>query len=148
METKEIHKEIDLIQACIKRMARNSFLLKGWCITILVAMLNLCYKEANALIVFLGFMVPIYIFWWLDAFFLRTEKKYRKMYEWVLQERKKGNDEFLYDLNPQRFRNEVPSFMDVVLSKTLFPIYGIPFLLTLFTEFYFLMKYCCCCCCC
>ena len=26
----EIHKEIDLIQACITRMASNSFMIKGW----------------------------------------------------------------------------------------------------------------------
>ena len=27
-----IHKEIDLIQSCISRMANNSFLLKGWAV--------------------------------------------------------------------------------------------------------------------
>ena len=26
----EIHKEIDLIQSCITRMAQNSFMIKGW----------------------------------------------------------------------------------------------------------------------
>lgn len=146
METNDIHKEIDLIQACIKRMSRNSFWLKGWCITLLVAMMNLCYKDADALIVFLGFIMPICIFWGLDAFFLRTEKMYRKMYEWVLQERRKNNEEYLFDLNPSRFKNDVPSYMNVVFSKTLFPIYGIPFLITLFAEFYFFVKnYCCCC---
>ena len=30
----EIHKEIDLIQSCITRMAQNSFMIKGWFVSI------------------------------------------------------------------------------------------------------------------
>ena len=30
----ELFKEIDLIQSCIERMARNSFYVKGWALTI------------------------------------------------------------------------------------------------------------------
>ena len=33
LSTEIIHKEIDLIQSCISRMANNSFLLKGWLIS-------------------------------------------------------------------------------------------------------------------
>lgn len=40
METHtNLHKEIDLIQECIKRMASNSFMLKGWTITIFAIVL-------------------------------------------------------------------------------------------------------------
>ena len=31
-----LHKELDLIQDCISRMARNSFMLKGWSVTVMV----------------------------------------------------------------------------------------------------------------
>lgn len=41
MDNEIIHKEIDLIQGVINRMAQNSFLLKGWTITIIVAVLAL-----------------------------------------------------------------------------------------------------------
>ena len=34
-----LHKEIDLIQECIKRMANNSFLLKGWTISLVAVVL-------------------------------------------------------------------------------------------------------------
>jgi len=30
MEIEELHKEIDLVQGCINRMAQNSFHIKGW----------------------------------------------------------------------------------------------------------------------
>ena len=35
LSIEEIHKEIDLIQSCISKMANNSFLIKGWLITLI-----------------------------------------------------------------------------------------------------------------
>ena len=119
-----------------------------WCITLISAMLALVFKEANGLIVFLGFMLPISIFWLLDAYFLRLEKMYRKMYEWVIEERPKGNDKYSFDLDPKRFESEVCSLLDVAISDTILPIYGIPFTIASVAEFYFIIKNCCCCCCC
>ena len=40
IQVEELHKEIDLIQGCINRMANNSFLLKGW----LVSIIYKCYS--------------------------------------------------------------------------------------------------------
>ena len=37
----EIHKEIDLIQSCITRMAQNSFMIKGWFVSIYAVILAL-----------------------------------------------------------------------------------------------------------
>ena len=36
-----LHKEIDLIQAVITRMAQNSFYMKGWCITLVAVIFSL-----------------------------------------------------------------------------------------------------------
>ena len=36
-----LHKEIDLIQDCIKRMANNSFLIKGWTVSLIAVVLAL-----------------------------------------------------------------------------------------------------------
>lgn len=41
MDNDVLHKEIDLIQACITRMASNSFLLKGWAVSIIAVILAL-----------------------------------------------------------------------------------------------------------
>ena len=61
---------------------------------------------------------------------------YRKMYEWVLKERKNGNFEFKYDLNPQRFEKDVDSILRTMISDTLLVFYGFPtlfsFLITLY----------------
>lgn len=34
MSNEELFKEIDLIQGCINRMANNSFLIKGWALSV------------------------------------------------------------------------------------------------------------------
>ena len=128
MDREVLHKEIDLIQACITRMANNSFLLKGWAISIIAVVLALADKAANPALLSTVLLIPLLSFWYLDAFFLRTEKMYRKMYEWVLEKRKNNDSTFLYDLNPNRFKDGVGSIREVMLSITLKCFYGIPVL--------------------
>ena len=41
MDKEILHKEIDLIQGVINRMANNSFLLKGWLVTLITVVLAL-----------------------------------------------------------------------------------------------------------
>lgn len=106
-DKENLHKEIDLIQECIKRMANNSFLLKGWAISLVAVVLTLSEKNVNPYFLGLVVLVPLISFWYLDAFFLYTEKLYRKMYEWVIVERPKYNNDKMYDLNPHRFKNDV-----------------------------------------
>lgn len=131
-----LQKEIDLIQNCINRMANNSFMLKGWSISLIAVVLALTNDRLNALFLLCSVFIPLLCFWYLDAFFLRTERMYRKMYEWVLKERKNGNFEFKYDLNPQRFEKDVDSILRTMISDTLLVFYGFPtlfsFLITLY----------------
>lgn len=126
---KELHKEIDLIQDCINRMAKNSFLIKGWTVTIIAAIIALAPYEMNKVVVAVTMIMVTGAFWYLDGFFLRTEKLYRQLYSWVLANRKKGNREYQYDLNPHRFDSEVDGIFKVMFSKTLrwfyLPIYMI-----------------------
>ena len=65
-------KEIDLIQSCINRMAQNSFVIKGWTISLNGIILGLFFDKAQNCIVPLICLLAVVLFWWLDAFFLRT----------------------------------------------------------------------------
>jgi hypothetical protein len=64
-----LHKEIDLIQACINRMARNSFVIKGWVITLAAALLALLPELVNPRAVCIIVLLVTFCFWYLDAFF-------------------------------------------------------------------------------
>lgn len=136
MDNNNLHKEIDLIQNCISRMARNSFMLKGWAISLLAVVIALTADRLDPLFLFCSIFVPVLCFWYLDAFFLRAEKMYRKMYEWVLTARKEENLEYQYDLNPNRFKDKVESQCRVMFSKTLRVFYGIPLSVVLIVSLY------------
>ena len=127
----EIHKEIDLLQSCISRMASNSFLVKGWTMTLLSVLIAMLANKTSLLVIALVVLPITFSFWSLDVFFLKTERLYRLKYEWVIQERKKGNREYLYDLNPynENMRinsKEETSTIKVMFSRTLLLFYGIP----------------------
>ncbi len=127
--TEEIHKEIDLIQSCISRMAQNSFMVKGWYISIIVVILALLTEKINFAMISITLAVVTILFWYLDSFFLTTEKKYREIYSWALQERPKNNKEFLYELNPHLFKDKIKktdNILRTMFTLTLFPFYGIP----------------------
>ena len=50
----EIHKEIDLIQSCITRMAQNSFMIKGWFVSIYAVILALLPEKINLFLLCTG----------------------------------------------------------------------------------------------
>lgn len=119
--TKEeiLTKEIDLIQGCINRMAQNSFMIKGWCITIVTALIAFLDKNINAFILGFIFIIPILAFWYLDSFFLLTERLYRRKYEWVIKNRL-TSDEKIFDLNPNSFKDvKKDKEIKIMFSKTL-----------------------------
>ncbi len=91
-------KEIDLIQDCIKRMASNSFFIKGWNITIVAACITMAEKQ-GAYSGYIAAIVSCLAFWWLDTYYLRLERMYQRKYKWVLENRMKTFDN-VFDLNP------------------------------------------------
>lgn len=125
-------KEIDLIQSCISRMAQNSFIVKGWAISLLAVVFALLPENFDiTLLCYLGIVVTL-CFWYLDAFFLRTEKLYRWKYEWVIAKRLECANS-CYDLNPYNSSmwlpdkngspRKSPCIFCVMFTKTLIPIY-------------------------
>lgn len=107
LEQDALHKELDLIQSCITRMAHNAFLYKGWFITLAAGTAALSVSNDRPLwVTGIGLVLLTAIIWLLDTFFLWTEQKYRKLYGWVLAQRAVGIFEKRYDLNPTRFNTE------------------------------------------
>lgn len=75
-------KHLEFIQNIITRMANNSFLLKGWNITILAALIGLNKDGLDGKIIFIGFIL-ILVFWILDAYYLSQERIFRARYDEV-----------------------------------------------------------------
>ena len=119
-----LFKEIELIQGIIRRMASNSFVLKGWTITLVVVTLLLRGGGYQPLIAF----IPLLGFWILDAYFVWQERMYRHLYLWVSKNRL-GTSTHLFDLNASRFRSEVKKPWRIMFSGTLLCFYGLMLLL-------------------
>lgn len=127
-----LEKEIDLIQGCINRMAQNSFFIKGWLVTLITVVLGLLPEKVDLRVLGIISILITVCFWYLDGFFLKTEKLYRWKYEWVIKERV-NSDEFYYDLNPynrkmwlkDRYGKEKkqPTIFRVMFTKTVWPLY-------------------------
>ncbi len=144
-ETK-LYKEIDLIQACITRMADNSFRLKELYISLLAVMLTVLISQKCNLIIIGIFSLGITtIFWSLDAFFLEMETLYRWKYEWVIIQRPAGNTKHLSDLNPHnketRPQGKKESFFPFFISKTLRVFYGIIWIASIGVIIYAMTNY-------
>ncbi|ACD24254.1 hypothetical protein FDE76_16225 [Clostridium botulinum] len=127
--TEIIHKEIDLIESCITRMAQNSFLIKGWYITLLAAVIALFQKSENVTITVSIISIISVSFWGLNAFFLYTERKYRDFYEYVIVLRQQGNDKKLYSLKLTNYTLQYKSYWKSFFGKTICLFYFIPLIL-------------------
>ena len=111
-----LHKEIDLIQGVITRMANNSFMLKGWIVSLIAVLLALTDQTIVATkLTYFNFILilPVLVFWYLDAFFLHKEKCFRKLYDWVIENRM-SSDEFLYSLDYTRFEQQEKSIWEIM----------------------------------
>ena len=123
MENK--HKHLEFIQGVISRMAQNSFILKGWGVTLAVALFAFATKDVNAKYVVIAF-IPILIFWLLDSYYLQKERLFRLLYDEV-REKNENQIDFSMHINHLKKNNPwVKSF----LSGTLLVVY-IPLLVFL-----------------
>jgi hypothetical protein len=116
---KDFLKEIDLIQTIVTRMANTSFLIKGWSVTMMTFIFATKSDPKTLTLVF----VPILLFWILDAYFLQQERLYRKLYQWVVENRMLS-DKYLFSLSTARVQNQKKSLIGVIFSTTLMVFYG------------------------
>lgn len=72
-------KHLDHIQAVITRHNNNSFMIKGWAITICTVVLTVAgtWKEP---VIALVALVPVFVFWVLDSFYLANERCFVSLY--------------------------------------------------------------------
>jgi hypothetical protein len=78
MEEKIRH--LEMIQVIITRMASNSFMLKGWAVSLVAGVFVLAEKDSNALYFLIAYL-PIVLFWFLDSYYLQLERKFRVLFK-------------------------------------------------------------------
>ena len=109
-----------MLQAVITRMNANSFLLKGWTVTLVAALFALAAAKAVPYFIYLTYF-PLILFWILDGYFLHQERLFRKLYDRI-RIRPEGAIDFSMDTSA--VVSEVKSWRDTCLSDTLLIFYG------------------------
>lgn len=73
---------LELIQAIVARMAGNSFMLKGWSVTLAAGLFALAARDSDWRVAAIA-LLPTLAFWCLDAYYLHQERLFRSLYEAV-----------------------------------------------------------------
>ena len=118
MERQVAH--LQMVQAVITQMAGNSFLIKGWSVTLVAALFALSAASTNEHFVLLAYF-PAFMFWSLDAYFLRQERLFRILYDHV-RGLEGAPEDFSMDTRP--FEKEVDTTWSVAWSHTLRLFHG------------------------
>jgi hypothetical protein len=75
-------KHLEFIQAVIGRMATNSFLFKGWAITLAAGLSAFAAADTRAGLLGIA-LVSTVMFWLLDGYYLWLERAFRDLYSAV-----------------------------------------------------------------
>ena len=73
-------KHLEMIQGVINRMASNSFLFKGWSITIIAAISAFAAKDTSSALMIIP-IVSGFLFWAVDGYYLMLERAFRRLYD-------------------------------------------------------------------
>ena len=112
-------KHLEFIQSVINRMSGNSFLLKGWSVTLVAALFALAARDANKHYIIVAYL-PVLAFWIIDAYFLAEERSFRGLYD---EARKKKEDETDFSMDTKGFHGGRNSWARSFVSRTLLLFY-------------------------
>lgn len=119
-------KHLEFIQSTITRMNQNSFQIKGWMITLVSALLAL-YASSERVVYILIAIVPAVVFWFLDAYYLQQERRFRGVYNDVagLSPDDSRINVREFEMPIQKYQCGKYCYFNVLFSRTIFPLYGI-----------------------
>jgi hypothetical protein len=107
---------LKLIQDVISRMAGNSFLLKGWSVSLVAGLSALSKAQSDRSFAWIALGVVV-MFAVLDAYYLALERAYRELYDNAIEGKAKD-----WSLAVGLGIGDVPS---ALFSTAVLPLYGV-----------------------
>ena len=116
-------KHLEFIQSNIARMNQSSLKIKGWAITVVSALLALYAAsivpelgQGNNMFIFIA-VAPTMIFWFLDSYYLQQERKFRGLYNDLLDEKRSAEIRD-YEMPLNRYCGCQYCLLKIMWSKT------------------------------
>lgn len=120
----KILKHLDFVQNTINRMSTNSFIIKGWTITLIAVIFSLNKLEGNYLFTYSDYNFPteivviiflILLFWFTNAYFLQQERRYIYIYSKLIEQYNSSNsNNLILDMN---YKNYISSSKSKLTDK-------------------------------
>jgi len=109
---------LEFVQKVINRLANNSFLIKGWSVTLVAALTTLSSgsKDQYLIIAYL----PVIIFCFLDTYYLWQERLFRECYEKIRIKKERDIDFSMIITKEILDRND---YFETFFSKAIMPFY-------------------------
>lgn len=115
------YKHMDYVQSTISRMASKSFYLKGWNVTIISAIVALSFKESDWRIYTCALVLNI-VFWFLDAYYLKQEALFRKLFEKI--SKISDDTQVNFSMNTDEFEKDVSAIIcNMFTNISITPLY-------------------------
>ena len=125
-------KHLELIQSAISRLSGHSFAMKQWCLTIVTIIVSvLALTKENYVdvhlksVLLIGVIALTFCFWFLDSFYLWSERNLRKKYEESAKTFNEKNKTNLFSMktNLEEVKNSYYTIGGNMRSKTVCPLY-------------------------
>ncbi|MDI6098169.1 hypothetical protein QLQ12_06075 [Actinoplanes sp. NEAU-A12] len=106
------------IQAVIGRLSQNSFVIRGWSVTLVSIIFAIVGAQRGDLHAYALLAIPpAVIFWGLDAYYLRRERLFRRLYATVGQEASDGaGGRRLFEMDVDDFGADVPGYATTLFA--------------------------------
>ena len=108
-----------MIQGVVNRLAQSSFLLKGWSVVLVSALLAFAANSSEGIVLYIA-LLPAVVFWALDGYFLWQERSFRALYDHVRTQKEADLD---YGMDTRSAPSLVP-YHRAVFSRTISLFHG------------------------
>lgn len=108
---------IDLVEAQILRMSENSKQMKTWCFALVTGAVGIYVQTNNWRFLWIGF-IAIFLFAWLDAYYLLLERKFRCVYKDIV-----GDVISPYDMPLDKYKKGFKNHFAPIFSVSIWPFY-------------------------
>lgn len=125
-------KHLELIQGVVNRMASNSFLFKGWSITIIAGISAFAAQDSNTALMTVP-IVSTLLFWSVDAYYLMMERAFRNIYNKAAKLKPEKID---YSLTPEKSDTSFGCWLRTFFGRpVLLLFYGAVLIMLIFLLF-------------
>ncbi len=143
VDSPAVQSHLSIMQSVINRMAANSSGCKTWCIALVSAIVVILAEQEKPEYVWVS-IIPIFLFLFLDSYYLGLEKRFRDRYNEFIQKVHDGSIkvEDLFIVTPCRGLGVfIMAICQAVFSLSVWPFYGL-LAAMLFIVRYWLLSSC------